>query len=106
MRGQSWRRSAWGEAVQAPELLEDLFRRGTELLIRHLPSVFDGCAQQQATPQVSKLLWHPLSAALSGCYCMGCSGIRTEVVLVEAAGTCLLLRIRGLVGPSEQGGRP
>ena len=41
--------------VQAPELLEDLFRRGTELLIRHLPSVFDGRAQQQATPQVSLL---------------------------------------------------
>ena len=46
---------AVGEAVQAPELLEDLFRRGTELLIRHLPSVFDGRAQQQATPQVSLL---------------------------------------------------
>ena len=47
---------AVGEAVQAPELLEDLFRRGTALLIRHLPSVFDGRAQQQATPQVRSLL--------------------------------------------------
>ncbi len=49
-------RVAVGEAVQAPELLDNLFRRGIELLIRHLPSVFDGSAQQQATPQVSKPL--------------------------------------------------
>ena len=49
-------RVAVGEAVQAPELLEDLFRLGAKLLIRHLPAVFDGRAQQQAIPQVSQLL--------------------------------------------------
>ena len=49
-------RVAVDNAVQAPDLLDDLFRRGTALLIRHLPSVFDGRAQQQATPQVSQLL--------------------------------------------------
>ena len=43
------------DAVQAPELLDDLFRRGTELLIRNLPLVWDGHAQQQASPQVSFL---------------------------------------------------
>ena len=48
-------RVAVGDAMQAPELLEDLFRRGTELLIRHLPLVFDGRSQQQATPQVPDL---------------------------------------------------
>lgn len=48
-------RVAVGDAVQAPELLEDLFRRGAKLLIRHLPLVFDGRAQQQATRQVQNL---------------------------------------------------
>ncbi|CAK0784141.1 hypothetical protein CVIRNUC_007344 [Coccomyxa viridis] len=51
-------RVAVGEAVQAPELLDNLFRRGIELLIRHLPSVFDGSAQQQATPQDDAAVSH------------------------------------------------
>jgi len=45
-------RVAVNDVIQAPELLDDLFRRGTELLIRHLPLVWDGRAQQQASPQV------------------------------------------------------
>ena len=45
-------RVAVNDVIQAPELLSDLFRRGTELLIRHLPLVWDGRAQQQASPQV------------------------------------------------------
>ena len=39
-------------AVQAPELLSDLFRRGAALLLRHLPDVWAGRAAELATPQV------------------------------------------------------
>ena len=46
-------RVAVDDAIQAPELLDDLFRRGTELLIRNLSLVWDGRARQQALPQVS-----------------------------------------------------
>lgn len=45
-------RVAVDDVIQAPELMEDLFRRGTELLIRHLPMIWDSRAQQQAVPQV------------------------------------------------------
>ncbi|GAQ88770.1 methionyl-tRNA formyltransferase [Klebsormidium nitens] len=37
--------------IKAPELLEYLFRRGTDLLLRNLPSVFDGTAAERATEQ-------------------------------------------------------
>lgn len=39
------------EKVQAPELLTDLFRRGTELLLSRLPDVWSGRAARLATPQ-------------------------------------------------------
>lgn len=48
-------RVAVDDAIQAPELLGSLFTCGTELLIRHLPLVWDGRARQQALPQVSLL---------------------------------------------------
>uniref|UniRef100_A0A161WHE6 Formyl transferase C-terminal domain-containing protein n=1 Tax=Daucus carota subsp. sativus TaxID=79200 RepID=A0A161WHE6_DAUCS len=37
--------------IKAPELLELLFNRGSELLIRELPSIFDGSAMVNAKPQ-------------------------------------------------------
>lgn len=37
--------------IKAPELLELLFGRGSELLIRELPSIFDGSARVKAQPQ-------------------------------------------------------
>lgn len=40
------------DKVQAPELLADLFARGTHLLISHLPEVWSGEAAQIAVPQV------------------------------------------------------
>lgn len=40
------------DVIQAPQLLDDLFRRGTELLIRHLSLVWEGRAREQAQPQV------------------------------------------------------
>ena len=40
------------DAVQAPELLHDLFQRGARLLLAQLPAVKQGTAQQAATPQV------------------------------------------------------
>ena len=52
------------DAIQAPELLESLFRRGMELLIRQLPLVWDGRARQQALPQVSLL---PVSTLCALC---------------------------------------
>ena len=45
-------RVAVDDVIQAPQLLDDLFRRGTELLIRHLPLVWEGRAREQAQPQV------------------------------------------------------
>ncbi|KAK9908428.1 hypothetical protein WJX75_007688 [Coccomyxa subellipsoidea] len=39
------------DEIQAPELLADLFRRGTELLLTRLPDVWSGAAVQQAIPQ-------------------------------------------------------
>ncbi|CAL5230019.1 g13462 [Coccomyxa viridis] len=46
------------DAIQAPELLDDLFRRGTELLIRNLPLVWDGRARHQALPQDEAAVSH------------------------------------------------
>lgn len=40
------------DEVQAPQLLADLFRRGTELLLTRLPDVWSGRAAELATPQV------------------------------------------------------
>lgn len=40
------------DEVQAPQLLADLFRRGTDLLLTRLPDVWSGHAAQLATPQV------------------------------------------------------
>ena len=39
-------------AIQAPELLQELFARGTQLLLDHLPFVWDGRAAEQAQAQV------------------------------------------------------
>ena len=40
------------DEVQAPQLLADLFTRGTELLLSRLPDVWSSRAAQLATPQV------------------------------------------------------
>lgn len=45
-------RVAVDDVMQAPQLLDELFRRGTELLIRHLPLVWEGRAREKAQPQV------------------------------------------------------
>lgn len=37
--------------IKAPNLLEMLFSRGSELLIHELPSIFDGSARAKAQPQ-------------------------------------------------------
>ncbi|KAK1268423.1 hypothetical protein QJS04_geneDACA017637 [Acorus gramineus] len=39
------------EHIKAPELLDKLFDRGSDLLIRELPSIFDGSAKLKAQPQ-------------------------------------------------------
>ncbi|EIE21613.1 Methionyl-tRNA formyltransferase [Coccomyxa subellipsoidea C-169] len=44
-------RVAVDEDIQAPELLADLFKRGSDLLLSRLPDVWSGIAAQQATPQ-------------------------------------------------------
>lgn len=41
------------EHIQAPELLADLFSRGTALLLSQLPEVWRGRAAQLAIPQVT-----------------------------------------------------
>ena len=97
-------RVAVDDAMQAPELLEDLFRRGTNLLIRHLPSVIDGRAQQQATPQVAdpSLIWSVNSSVRlllywspQQLYSMGC--------LVWMSGSCVSSVASGLVKTYERG---
>lgn len=40
------------DVIQAPELLQELFQQGTELLLINLPHVWTGQAGQQAQPQV------------------------------------------------------
>jgi len=37
--------------IQHPQLLTELFRRGTELLLKELPGALDGSAVQRAVPQ-------------------------------------------------------
>ncbi|WJX49971.1 methionyl-tRNA formyltransferase [Trifolium repens] len=37
--------------IKAPDLLELLFHKGSKLLIRELPSIFDGSAREKAQPQ-------------------------------------------------------
>ncbi|CAI8594586.1 unnamed protein product [Vicia faba] len=45
--------------IKAPDLLELLFHKGSKLLIRELPSIFDGSARVKAQPQDdSRLHWH------------------------------------------------
>ncbi|KAK7365222.1 hypothetical protein VNO80_14109 [Phaseolus coccineus] len=39
------------DQIKAPDLLELLFRKGSELLIRELPSILDGSARLKAQPQ-------------------------------------------------------
>ena len=50
------------DVIQAPELLSQLFRRGTQLLLQSLPLVASGTAAEAAQPQVAcawcdVLLW-------------------------------------------------
>ena len=52
------------DVIQAPQLLDDLFRRGTELLIRHLPLVWEGRAREQAQPQVRAAYYPDVGARL------------------------------------------
>ncbi len=59
-------RVAVDEDIQAPELLADLFKRGSDLLLSRLPDVWSGVAAQQATPQVSA----SCTALCSCCACM------------------------------------
>ncbi|CAI5997044.1 unnamed protein product [Closterium sp. NIES-64] len=49
--------------VQAPELLNDLFHRGTHLLLQHLPAVLDGSAAATATPQDDSQATHAAKVA-------------------------------------------
>ncbi|KAG0622513.1 hypothetical protein M758_3G102600 [Ceratodon purpureus] len=44
--------------IKAPELLTDLFKRGTKLLLRELPGILDGSAKLKATPQDDSLATH------------------------------------------------
>lgn len=44
--------------IKAPELLTDLFKRGTNLLLRELPAILDGSAKLKATPQDDSLATH------------------------------------------------
>ncbi|KAK2433607.1 methionyl-tRNA formyltransferase [Trifolium repens] len=37
--------------IKAPDLLDLLFHKGSKLLIRELPSIFDGSAREKAQPQ-------------------------------------------------------
>lgn len=45
-----------GPDEQAPELLDRLFKLGTQLLLQRLPDVFAGRGQQLATPQVGSTI--------------------------------------------------
>ncbi|CAI7875943.1 unnamed protein product [Closterium sp. NIES-53] len=49
--------------IQAPQLLNDLFRRGTHLLLQHLPAVLDGSAAASATPQDDSQATHAAKVA-------------------------------------------
>ena len=42
--------------VQAPQLLQELFAQGTELLLNTLPQVWSRQAPSQAQPQVSSIV--------------------------------------------------
>ena len=47
------RRVAIDPSIQAPQLLEQLFERGTELLLQSLPKVWSGAAAKDAEQQAS-----------------------------------------------------
>ncbi|CAI5536047.1 unnamed protein product, partial [Closterium sp. Naga37s-1] len=56
-------RVAVADDIQAPALLNDLFHRGTHLLLQHLPTVLDGSAAATATPQDDSQATHAAKVA-------------------------------------------
>ncbi|KAK3268956.1 hypothetical protein CYMTET_22573 [Cymbomonas tetramitiformis] len=57
------RRVAPGDDIQAPELLEQLFTQGTELLLERIDSVMDEAAIGSATPQDETAVVHAAKVA-------------------------------------------
>lgn len=57
------RRVAPGDDIQAPQLLEQLFSQGTELLLERIDSVMDEAAIDSATPQDETAVVHAAKVA-------------------------------------------